>query len=324
MLPPINRLRKLSVKSDYAPRTLADRSFIKRRDRRAGKFCLRFRNGRFEIPNVDVWYSYWQEPYYLLLTVPWWGFFTLAILAYILVNALFAIGYLLGGDCIANAASGSFADAFFFSVQTLTSIGYGAMYPTTTYAHLLVTVEAFVGIVGIALITGLAFTRFSQPTAKVMFSKVATISEHNGIPTLMLRAANQRRNQIIEAEIRVYLMRDEVSAEGKYMRRLHLLKLLRDRTPRFTLSWTVMHPIDETSPLWGATPESLAKTKAMVVVSFSGIDETVSQSLHAPFYYGANEILWQHRFADVIHHTPQGHFYVDYSNFDRAIPLDRD
>ena len=318
MLPPINPRRRLSVMRK------GDRSFIKRQDRRAGRFCLRFRNGRFEIPNVDAWYSYWQEPYYLLLTVPWWGFFTLAIFAYIAVNAVFAVAYLLGGDCIANAASGSFGDAFFFSVQTLTSIGYGAMYPTTIYADVLVTIEAFVGTVGIALITGLAFTKFSQPTARVMFSRIATISQHNGIPTLMLRAANQRRNQIIEAEIRVYLMRDEVSAEGKYMRRFHLLKLLRNRTPRFTLSWTVMHPIDENSPLWGATPESLAKTRAMLVVSFSGIDETVSQSLHAPYYYDADDILWQHRFADVIHPTPEGHFYIDYSNFHQAIPLTGD
>ena len=301
--------------------TKSEGTFIKRRDRRAGKFWLKFRNGHFEIPGVDAWYTYWQEPYYLLLTVPWWGFVTLTIFAYTVVNALFAVGYLLGKDCLANAASGSFSDAFFFSVQTLTSIGYGAMYPITLYANILVTVEAFVGIVGIALITGLAFTKFSQPTAKVMFSQIATICDYNSIPTLMLRAANQRRNQIIEAEIRVYLMRDEVSAEGKYMRRFYLLKLLRNQTPRFTLSWTVMHPIDEDSPLWGATPESLEQTRAMLVVSFSGIDETVSQSLHAPYYYDANDILWQHRFADVIHPTPQGHFYIDYSNFHNAIPV---
>lgn len=302
----------------------SDRSFIKRRDRRAGKFRLKFRNGRFEIPNVDTWYTYWQEPYYLLLTIPWSGFFALATLSYILVNALFAVGYLLGGDCIANAEPGSFGDAFFFSVQTITSIGYGAMYPTTTYADILVTIEAFVGMVTSAIITGLALSKFTQPTAKVMFSEVATISEHNGIPTLMLRAANNRRNQIIEAEIRIYLMRDEVSMEGKFMRRFYTLKLLSDRTPRFTLSWMVMHQIDEDSPLFGATPESLEKTRAMLVVSFSGIDETVSQSLHAPFYYGANDILWQHRFADVIHHTPQGHLYVDYSDFHKAIPNDSD
>lgn len=299
----------------------SDRISSKRQDLSAGKFWLRFHHGRFEIPELGAWYNYWQEPYYLLITVSWSVFFALTALIYAVVNALFAIGYLLGGDCIENAAAGSFGDAFFFSVQTLTSIGYGAMYPTTTYADILVTLEAFVGIIGIAMLTGLAFAKFAQPTAKVMFSQVAAISTYNGSPTLMFRAANQRLNQIIEAEVRLYLMRDEVSAEGKYMRRFHQLKLLRDRTPRFALSWTVMHPIDRDSPLWKATPESLAQTKAMLVVSFTGIDETVSQALHAQYHYGANDILWQHYFADIIHPTPQGHFYVDYSNFHSALPV---
>ena len=295
-----------------------------RRRNKANKFKVNFHNGRFVIPNANAWHTYWQEPYYLLLTVPWWGFFVLSVLSYVVVNAVFAWGYMMGGDCIANATPGSFGDAFFFSVQTLTSIGYGSMYPTTLYADILVTVEAFIGIVGIALITGLAFTKFSQPTAKVIFSQVATISQHNGIPTLMFRAANQRRNQIIEAQVHVYLMRDEISREGEYMRRFHLLKLIRDRTPRFTLSWTVMHPIDENSPLWQATPESLAKTKAMLVVSLSGIDETVYQSLHAPYSYSADDILWSHRFADIIQQTPEGHRYIDYTHFHHASPVNSD
>ncbi|MGK7949418.1 MAG: ion channel [Xenococcaceae cyanobacterium] len=293
-------------------------------DCRSDRFRINFRNGRFELPDSATWYKYWQEPYYLLLTVPWWGFFVLTILAYIAVNAIFAFGYLLGGDCIANATPGDFSDAFFFSVHTLTSIGYGFMYPTNTYADVLVTIEALVGMIGIALMTGLAFTKFSQPTAKVMFSRVVTISDYNGTPTLMLRAANQRLNQIIEAQIHVYLMRDEVSTEGEYMRRFYLLKLLRDRTPRFTLSWTVMHPIDENSPLWQTTPESLAKTRAMLVVSLTGIDETVCQSLHAPYCYGANDILWSHRFADMIDQTPEGHHYLDYTSFHHAIPVESD
>ncbi|MEM8831526.1 MAG: ion channel [Cyanobacteria bacterium P01_G01_bin.19] len=293
------------------------------RNNRTNKFKINFRNGRFEIPSADVWYNYWKEPYYLLLTVPWWGFLSLTVLSYILVNIFFAWGFILGGDCIANAQPGAFDDAFFFSVHTLTSIGYGSMYPTTNYADILVTIEALVGIVGIALITGLAFTRFSQPTAKVIFSRIATISEHNGVPTLMLRAANQRHNQIIEAQVNLYLMRDEVSLEGEYMRRFYLLDLLRDRTPRFTLSWTIMHPINESSPLWQATPESLAKTRAMLVVAFSGIDETVSQSLHAPYSYSAEDILWSHRFADIIQQTPQGHQYIDYTHFHQATPIER-
>ncbi|MEM7594913.1 MAG: ion channel [Cyanobacteria bacterium P01_A01_bin.83] len=307
MLPPFNpRRRALSITKN-----------------KTSKFRLNFRNGRFEIPGADAWHTYWQEPYYLLLTVPWWGFLLLTVLFYIAINGLFAFGYLLGGDCIANATPGSFADSFFFSVQTLTSIGYGSMYPTTTYADVLVTIEALVGIVGIALVTGIAFTRFSQPTAKVVFSKIATISEHNGISTLMLRTANQRHNQIIEAQVRVYLMRDEVSLEGEYMRRFYLLKLVRDRTPRFTLSWTIMHLIDQDSPLWQATPESLAKTRAMLVISFSGIDETVCQSLHAPYCYGADDILWSHRFVDIVRQTSQGHQYVDYTHFHRATPIEQ-
>ncbi len=290
---------------------------------KANKFKIDFRNGRFEIPGADAWHKYWREPYYLFLTVPWWGFLGLAILFYILVNALFAFGFLLGGNCIENATPGSFGDTFFFSVQTLTSIGYGAMYPITAYADTLVTVEALIGIIGIALITSLAFTRFSQPTAKVIFSRVATISEHNGIPTLMIRTGNQRHNQIIEAQVRLFLMRDEVSLEGEYMRRFYLLNLTRDRTPRFTLSWTIMHPIDEESPLWQATAESLAKTRAMIMVSLSGIDETISHSLHAPYSYSANDILWSHRFADIIHQTSEGHQYIDYSHFHQAVPLNQ-
>ena len=290
---------------------------------KANKFKINFEQGRFEVPGADSWHKYWQEPYYLFLTIPWWGFLSLAVLFYLGVNALFAVGFMIGGKCIENATPGSFADAFFFSVHTLTSIGYGSMYPITTYADILVTVEALVGIIGIALITSLAFTRFSQPTAKVMFSRVATIAEHNGIPTLMIRAGNQRHNQIIEAQVRLYLMRDEVSTEGEYMRRFYLLNLTRDRTPRFTLSWTIMHPIVKDSPLYSATAESLAKTRTMIMASFSGIDETVSQSLHAPYTYSASDILWSHRFADIIYQTSEGHQYIDYTYFHHATPIDR-
>ena len=291
--------------------------------RRTNKIQIAFHNGRFEIPGLDAWYKYWREPYYLLLTIPWWLFLGFTILVYLLVNTLFAVGFLLGGNCVENATPGSFRDMFFFSVQTLTSIGYGAMYPITTYADTLVAIEAFIGIIGTALITSLAFTRFSQPTAKVVFSQIATISEHNGIPTLMFRAGNQRHNQILEAEVRVYLMRDEVTQEGEYLRRFYVLKPIRDRTPKFTLSWTVMHPIDESSPLWQATSESLQKTRAMIMVSLSGIDETVSQSLHAPYTYSADDIKWSHRFADIFIQTPEGHQYIDYTYFHKALPVDR-
>jgi inward rectifier potassium channel len=287
------------------------------------KLKINFNNGRFEVPDLNRWQSYWQEPYYLMLTISWWEFFILTAIAYVIINVIFAVGYLLGGDCIATLEPNSFGAAFFFSVQTIASIGYGVMNPTTTYANILVTIEALIGTVGIALMAGLAFAKFSQPTARVMFSKVAVITDYNGVPTLMLRAANRRHNQILEAQVRVYLMQDEISREGEFMRRFYLLKLVRDRTPRFTLSWTIMHSIDDASPLWQASSESLVNARATLVISFNGIDETVFHSLHAPHTYSANDILWNHRFVDLFHYNSQGQQYIDFKYFHEVEPLNK-
>lgn len=281
---------------------------------------LPFKNGKFTVPSLDDWQSHWREPYYLLLTIPWPGFILIITGLYVLINALFAVAYLLGGDNIANARPGSFWDAFAFSVQTLGAIGYGAMHPVTPYAHLLVTVEALTSILGIALITGLAFARFSQPSARVMFSKVAVVTLYNGVPTLMIRTANQRRNQILEAKLQIHFMQDEISAEGTAIRRFYTLRLLRDHTPSFSLPWTVMHPIDDHSPLKGIGPEHLERTKAMLLVSLTGIDETVAQTLHARYQYGVETILWHHRFVDIFHETEAGHRYLDLTHFHDITP----
>ncbi len=279
-------------------------------------------NGLFEIMGMGAWYSYWRDPYHLLLTIPWIGFISLICISYVTTNILFALAYWVGGDCIANAHPGSFLDLFFFSVQTLASIGYGAMYPKTTYANVIVTIEAMIGLVGIAVMTGLAFARFSKPTARVVFSRVVVIIPHEGVPTLMFRTANKRRNMILEAQMRVYLMRDEVTAEGQFMRRIYDLKLLRSQTPSFTLSWSVMHVIDEFSPLYGVTSESLIQTNTLLITSVSGVDETVAQVVYARHTYGANDILWNSRFVDIIHHTADGNRYIDYKHFHDIQPLD--
>jgi inward rectifier potassium channel len=293
----------------------------KKRSRSLSLGHVTMRDGRFQMLGNGGWYSYWREPYHLLLTIPWTGFLSLTVLSYVVTNAIFALLYLAQPASIANAKPGSFLDAFFFSVQTLASIGYGAMYPQTVYANTLVTVEAMVSLVGIALLTGLAFARFSRPTARVAFSRAAVIAPYEGAPTLMLRAANQRRNQIVEAQVRLYLMRDEVSAEGQFMRRFYELKLLRSRTPSFTLSWMMLHTIDEYSPLYGATPESLAQMKAALVASLTGVDETISQAVHARHTYIAQDILWNHRFVDIFHETADGHRYIDYTQFHDVVPL---
>ncbi|MGM3307165.1 ion channel [Anabaena sp. WFMT] len=294
----------------------------KRQQPRIPRVHIKIHNGQFEIMGMGVWHSYWRDPYHLLLTIPWSGFLILICIFYVAINTLFALAYRLGGDCIANAQPGSFLDAFFFSVQTLASIGYGAMYPTTTYANIIVTIEAMIGVVGIAVMTGLAFARFSRPTARVMFSRVAVIMPQEGLPTLLFRTANQRRNMILEAQIRLYLMRDEVNQDGASLRKIHDLKLVRSQTPNFSLSWTIMHIIDESSPLFGMTSESLVKTQSLLMVSVSGIDETVAQVVHARHSYAANDILWNSRFVDIMHRTPDGHRYVDYNYFHDVLPVD--
>ncbi len=292
-----------------------------RRQRRLPKVHIKVNDGRFRIVGMDTWYSYWRDPYHLMLTIPWPGFLVLIASIYVFTNGLFALLYLAGSNPIANARPGSFADAFFFSVQTFASIGYGAMYPQTTYGNVVVTIEAMMGLVGIAVLTGLVFARFSRATPRVLYSRVAVVLPHSGVPTLMLRAANLRRNLIQEAQLRLYLLRDEITPEGQAMRRIYDLKLLRDRTPSFSLSWTAMHPIDELSPLFGMTAESLQKTSTTLAVSLSGIDVTISQMVHSRHDYAAQDILFNHQFADIVSVTPDGHRYLDYNHFHNVAPF---
>ncbi|MBW4517348.1 MAG: ATP-sensitive inward rectifier potassium channel 10 [Timaviella obliquedivisa GSE-PSE-MK23-08B] len=280
------------------------------------------RDGKLNVVGLGAWYRYWRDPYHLMLTIPWLGFVALVSLAYIFINMIFALLFLAGGDCIVGAEPGNFWDAFFFSVQTLGSIGYGVMSPGTRYAHVIVTAEAIASLLAIAVVTGLAFARFAKPTARIMFSKVAVIERYNGVPTLTFRAANQRHNQIVEAHTRVYLMQDEKTQEGNFLRRFHELKLTRHRTPSFTLSWNVMHPINEDSPLYGQTLESLEKSRAQIAVSISGTDETVAYNIHARHMFSPCEILWDHQFVDLFYQSSNGDRYLDYTHFHETVPLE--
>lgn len=278
-------------------------------------------NGRLNVQGINKWYYYWRDPYHLLITMPWSWFLGIVAFGYISLNSLFALAYLLQPGSIANARPGNFWDAFFFSIQTMATIGYGVMNPQTDYANVLVAIESWVGLLGVAMGTGIAFARFSRPTARVVFSRVAVVTAYDGIPTLMFRVANKRRNQIIEAQIRVVLVRDEMTAEGQFMRRLYDLPLVRANNPIFILSWTVMHPIDEYSPFYGATLEDLEAAETMLVVTLTGIDETVSQMIHARHTYIASEMLWHHRFADILFQKSDGQRYIDYNHFHEVMPV---
>lgn len=274
-----------------------------------------------QVVRIGLTHSPWRDPYHLLLTLPWSVFLAILILGYIASNALFAVAYVWGGDGIANADRGSYVDAFFFSVQTMASIGYGAMYPQTFFANVLVTIESLLGLLGLAVGTGLMFARFARPTARVLFSKVAVIAPQDGVPTLMFRAANQRRNQVLEAQVRMTLVRNVVSEEGEFMRRFYDMNLVRSQTPIFVLTWTAMHPIDQNSPLYGMTAEDLADAEAEIVVTFTGLDETFGQTIHARYSYIFSEIVWNMRFADVLTRLADGRRAVDYRSFHEVVPL---
>ncbi|XZO00933.1 MAG: ion channel [Microcoleus sp.] len=285
------------------------------RDRQPHRLVSRKGQFTLNVVRLGLPRLHFADLYHGLLTLSWPRFFILISLLYVLTNSLFAIAYLAGGNCIANARPGSFQDAFYFSVQTMATIGYGSMYPRTDYANTIVAVQAFFALWGVAMVTGLAFSRFSKPTARVVFSRVAVIAPFNGVQTLMYRTANQRFNQILEAQQRATLIRDEVTSDGDYMRRFYDLTLVRSQSPIFALTWTVMHVIDENSPLYKLSAKDLSEQQAEIVITLTGIDETVSQTIHARHSFVASEILWNMKFVDIISRTPQGKRVVDYTRF---------
>jgi inward rectifier potassium channel len=253
--------------------------------------------------------------YHGMLTASWPVFFLQLALMFVGVNLIFAMFYVADRGGIANARPGNFADAFFFSVQTLGTLGYGVMAPRTLYTNLLVTVESFSGILTIALFTGIIFARFSRPFARVVFSRVAVVASFDGVPTLMFRAANQRGESIMDAAVTVTLARQHTTLEGVTMRRFQELKLLRSKSALFAMSWTVMHAIDETSPLYGITIDQMLAQDMEIVVMLNGVDETIADRIYARHAYWADEILWNRRFVDVISVEPSGQRVVDLTRF---------
>jgi inward rectifier potassium channel len=263
--------------------------------------------------------GYFDDFYHQLMTSSWPLLLLEVLGAFIAVNCLFASGYLIVGG-IEHARPGSFADAFFFSVQTMATIGYGKMAPAGFVANLLASGEALTGLLTFALVTGLVFSKFSRPTARVRFTRNAVISVRDAIPSLMFRMANVRANQIVDAQIHVVLARLERTLEGEEVRRFYDLQLTRYRNAIFSYSWTAIHPINQDSPLYGATAESLRASDAGIVVSLTGIDETFSQTVYARYYYEAEDVIWGARLADITERTPEGEFFLDFRRYDQVLP----
>jgi inward rectifier potassium channel len=256
-----------------------------------------------------------RDLYGRALRASWWSLLLLVTLLYLLTNAIFAGLFLLFDGCIAGARPGSYIDAFFFSVQTLSTIGYGAMAPKGLAGNLLVAIEALVGLFGLALVTGITFARFARPKAGILFSQNALFCTRNGQRCLVFRVANARGGDVVQASLTATALMDEVTEEGHKMRRLHDLKLLRDQTPLFLMSWLVVHEIDESSPLYGKSLDDFQKEDIRLICAMTGLDGTFMQTVYAYRIYQPQQLLKNAEFEDVVAPREDGSFELDLARF---------
>jgi inward rectifier potassium channel len=278
------------------------------------------RDGRVNVKRKGL-QRHSHDWYHWMLALRWPQLILLISTIFLATNFLFAALYYLDWAGVSGAKPGSFADMFFFSVQTLGTLGYGRLAPESFYVNCVVTAESLVSLASIGMIAGLLFSRFSRPSARVMFSHFAVICPHEGKPTLMFRAANRRGNQILQAQIHVSLSRNEKTKEGETVRKIYDLKLLRSASSYFNLTWTIRHPIDQDSPFYGQTQDSLKKNETEIIVLLSGIDDVYGQTVHGGFSYDHEEILFNCRFANMFERDFHNRPTIDYSKFDIVEPV---
>jgi inward rectifier potassium channel len=238
-----------------------------------------------------------DDSYHYLRTTTWPRVLGLFAAVFLLSNLFFAAVLYVGHGEISNAHG--FLDYFWFSVQSMGTIGYGYLAPEGTLTNTVVTIETFYSILLTALVTGLFFSRFSTPSARVLFANIALISEHDGKRSLQFRMANERTTAILEATVHAYITRDEELANGDRMRRVYDLPLRRTTSPVFALSFLATHHIDEASPLFGCTPESTQAQNINVIVTLTGIDDQLATSVHARYVYNWNDIQFDRSYADL-------------------------
>lgn len=284
------------------------------------------RDGSMNVRPEDFHQAALTDLYHLFLSMRWRTMFLFVTLTYLMVNVLFGSAYFFAGPHALNGTRATepwahWIECFFFSVQTLATIGYGGVSPNSLFAHLLVTIEALVGLIGLALITGIVFSRFARPTARVRFSDFALITRIDGKPCLVFRMANTRLNQIAEAQVRVVLARYESTEEGTSYRELYDLRLERDRSPLFSMTWMIVHTIDKDSPLLGQSQESIRASDTEIITTMTGTDETFSQTVHSRFSYAADDLKWNVDFEDMISRDDDGYLSVRLEKISTTRPV---
>jgi inward rectifier potassium channel len=253
----------------------------------------------------------WRDPYHIAVGLSWPRFLVLMIGLDLALNAGFAALYWAVPGCVANARPGSFADAFFFSLETLATVGYGVMAPVTLWGHAVASAEILAGMMFTALATGLTFVRFSRPRAKILYADQAVVSLHEGVRTLMLRIANGRDSLLVDGAARLYALIAGRTREGQYFRRIHELPLLRPRIPIFGLTWTLMHVLDAASPLAGMDREALRRREVRLFLVVTARDPTLAAEVHDIHDYGADDVAFGMRYAEAVTVDPLGRPVAD-------------
>ena len=283
------------------------------------------KDGSFNV--VRHGFSNWAGSVYLhLVTVTWPHFLVLVAGAYLTVNSLFAVMYwVLGRDALHTTDNdlglGNLARCFFFSVHTLTTVGYGALYPYGVAANAVAAVEAALGLMGFALATGLLYGRFSRPSARLVYSENMIVAPFRDGQSLQFRIANQRSNVLMELETDMVLMTVEQDSNGQLKRNFTELRLERKQIYFLALTWTLVHPIDESSPLFGKTSEDLERLQAELLILIKGFDDSFSQVVHTRYSYRWDEIIWSARFAQAFEVATEGHLVLDLSKVGETKPV---
>ena len=277
-------------------------------------------DGQHSVRRIGLERRVFGDVYHFLMVTSWPRLLGLIVSVYVVTNSIFGLGYFLDAGGVENARPGSYSDAFFFSVQTLATVGYGRMSPVSTFAHVLVTAETILGMLIVAVSTGIIFAKFSRPTARVLFSKIATIYQRDGQPSLVFRVANERANLIVDANMRVVVLRDQVTSDGERVRRVFDLPLVRSQNSVFALTWMAIHVIDEKSPLHGARSMADLEAERMeIVASLVGIDGTMSQTVHARAAWSWADVRFDRRFVDIFSSDGHGRL-IDYAKFHDVEP----
>ena len=279
------------------------------------------RSGQIEFLKLNTEKWQWRDAYQWLLGLTWPRFAAFVGAVYIALNLLFAVLYKIGGDCVAGMRTGSFLDGFFFSVQTVATVGYGKMSPSNLYGDIITTIEVMTGIFLVAVLAGLIFVRFSRPNANIVFSNSIVIAPLNGQPTLMLRIGNLHHRSMVEAEFRIVFNRDEPLLEGGDFRYFYNLKLQFDRLPLFPAALTLRHVIDEHSPLYGATPQSLEASRVVLIASVVGIDPVIPAAVQTQQDYTWSDVRFGERFVEIYTDHGDGRLTVDYGRLHDTEPV---